>query len=118
MINFDKMPCIYWSDVTKLGYLQRYIIIHSIIYYHLNTNCISDKEYDSVARQLVGMQKKVDRETLKRTMYYYCMYDFDSSTGFDLYDRLIPFDKEYLMQLARNVVRRHQVNKSQEAKVK
>lgn len=104
MINFDRMPCIYWSDITKAGYLQRYIIIHSIIYYELNESVISDKQFDSVARQLVKMQKRMKHE-LKDTMYYYCMYDFDGSTGFDLYNRLIPFDKKYLMQIARNVLR-------------
>lgn len=104
MVNFDRMPCIYWSDVTKIGYLQRYIIVHSIIYYELDGNVISDKEFDSTARQLVEMQKQVDCCKLKDTMYYYCMYDFDGSTGFHLYDRLIPFDKKYLMQIAQNVL--------------
>ena len=105
MVNFDRMPCIYWSDATKVGYLQRYIIIHSIIYYELNGSVISDKEFDSVAQQLVKMQKQIGRRKLKDTMYYYCMYDFDGSTGFYLFDRLIPFDKQYLMQIAQNVFR-------------
>lgn len=105
MVNFDRMPCIYWSDVTKIGYLQRYIIVHSIIYYELDDNVISDKEFDSAARQLVEMQKQLGRRKLKDTMYYYCMYDFDGSTGFHLYDRLIPFDKQYLTQIARNVLK-------------
>ena len=104
MINFDKMPCTYWSDITKVNYLQRYVIIHSIIYYHLNSNAISDKKFDSVARQLVEMQKQLGDSKAKKTAYHYCMHDFDGSTGFDLYDRLIPFDKQYLMQIARNVL--------------
>lgn len=105
MVNFDRMPCIYWSDATKIGYLQRYIIIHSIIYYELNNSVISDKEFDSAARQLVKMQKQSEHCSLKDTMYYYCMYDFDGSTGFYLYDRLIPFDKQYLMQIAKHVLK-------------
>lgn len=105
MVNFDRMPCIYWSDATKIGYLQRYIIVHSIIYYELDGNVISDKEFDSAARQLVEMQKQMGRRKLKDTMYYYCMHDFDGSTGFHLYGRLIPFDKQYLTQIARSVLK-------------
>lgn len=105
MVNFDRMPCIYWSDVTKIGYLQRYIIVHSIIYYELDGNVISDKEFDNAARQLVKMQKQIGRRKLKDTMYYYCMHDFDGSTGFHLYGRLIPFDKRYLTQIARSVLK-------------
>lgn len=105
MIDFERMPCVYWSDTTKIGYLQRYIIVHSIIYYQLGHNCISDKEFDSVAYQLVEMQKQVGRRKLKDTMYYYCMHDFDGTTGFDLYGRLIPFDQQYLMRIAQHVLR-------------
>lgn len=104
MVDFDRMPCVYWSDTTKIGYLQRYIIIHSIIYYQLGHSVISDKEFDSAAYQLVDMQKQIGRRKLKDTMYYYCMHDFDGSTGFDLYDRLIPFDKKYLTQIASHVL--------------
>lgn len=104
MVNFDRMPCIYWSDATKIGYLQRYIIVHSIIYYHLNSSVISDAEFDSVAQQLIKMQKQLGRQKLKDTMYYYCMYDFDGSTGFYLLDRLIPFDREYLTGIASRVL--------------
>lgn len=105
MINFDRMPCIYWSDVMKVDYLQRYIIIHSILYYHLNESVITDKQYDSAARQLVQMQKQLSSEQLEETMYFYCMHDFDGSTGFDLYERLIPYDKEYLMKIACHVLK-------------
>lgn len=43
MINFNKAPCIYWCDSVKISYLQRRIIIHSLLYYELNVNCISDE---------------------------------------------------------------------------
>ena len=32
------------------------------------------------------------------------MYDFDGTTGFDLYSRLNEADKRYLMQIARHVL--------------
>ena len=38
-----------------------------------------------------------------KTQYGYVMYDFDGTTGFDLYSRLNEKDKRYLMQLARYI---------------
>ena len=58
MINFNKAPCIYWRDGVKISYLQRRIIIHSLLYYELNVNCISDESFDELCIQLLEMQKK------------------------------------------------------------
>ena len=104
-VDFNKPPYIYWSDITKVDVLQRYIIVHSIIYYHLNQSCITDKEYDLMCQQLVDMQKRMDKQQLRETMYYYCMFDFDGSTGFDLYGRLVSYDKQFLTKVANNVIR-------------
>lgn len=104
-ITFDKPPYIYWSDITKVDVLQRCVIVHSIIYYHLNESCITDKEYDYMCQQLVELQRQLTDNQFRKTMYYYCMFDFDGSTGFDLYDRLIPYDKQLLTRVANNVIR-------------
>lgn len=100
MVNFDCMPCIYWSEETKISYLQRRIIIYSIMYYDEDESCISDKEYDDISHQLVHLQSSVDEDTFKKSRYYYAMYDFDGSTGFDIPSRLNKKDKEYLTQMA------------------
>lgn len=100
MIDFSKMPCIYWSDTTKISYLQRRIIIYSIMYYEHNESCVTDKEYDSISRQLVELQKRATREEFEKSTYYYAMYDFDGSTGFDIPSRLNKKDREYLTHLA------------------
>lgn len=100
MIDFGKMPCIYWSDATKISYLQRRIIVYSIMYYEHNESCVSDREYDSISHQLVELQKKASKEDLVKSTYYYAMYDFDGSTGFHIYGRLTKYDKEYLSHIA------------------
>ena len=100
MIDFSKAPCIYWSDVTKISYLQRRIIVYSIMYYEYDTSCLTDEEYDSISHQLVALQKKATKEELRKTTYYYAMYDFEGSTGFDIPQRLTKFDREYLTQIA------------------
>lgn len=100
MINFDKCPCIYWSDATKISYLQRRIIIYSIMYYEFDESCVSDAEYDDISHQLVALQKSCGPEEFRKSTYYYAMYDFDGSTGFDVPSRLTKHDKEYLTMVA------------------
>ena len=86
-----------WDKITCINYLQRKIILNAIAYYELNINMLSDKSYDELSRQLVDMQKDID---ISKTQYGYIFYDFDGSTGFDLYHRLNEHDKKYLMNIA------------------
>lgn len=104
-VNLNKVPYVYWSDVTKVSHLQRRIIVYSIMYYQLNESCISDAKYEAISKQLVNMQKVMDPEDLKKTAYYYVMHDFNGSTGFDLYHKLNTKDKKQLNSIARAVLR-------------
>ncbi len=100
MIDFNKCPCLYWSDTTKISHLQRRIIVYSIMYYEHNESCISDREYDLISKQLVELQKSASKEDFKKSTYYYAMYDFDGSTGFDIPSRLTKKDRNYLTNIA------------------
>ena len=100
MIDFSKMPCIYWSNTTKISYLQRRIIVYSIMYYEQNESCVSDEYYNSISRQLLELQNSCSIEEFKKTKYYYAMHDFDGSTGFDIPSRLTKEDLEYLTNIA------------------
>ena len=97
----------YWSMAIKIGCLQRYILVHSYLYYELNTSIISDKKFDENAYQLVDMQKE-DPSEAKRSQYWYVFDDFDGTTGFDLYHRLNKADKERIQQVANHVLGLHQ----------
>lgn len=103
-INFDSMPSKYWDEYVKISYLQRRIIVYSIMYYEMNESCISDKQYDEISQQLVHLQRSVDLKEFKRSTYYYAMYDFDGSTGFDIPSRLTKKDRQYLTQIATMVL--------------
>ena len=103
MIDFNKMPCIYWSKTTKISYLQRRIIIYSIMYYEQSESCVSDTYYDSISHQLVELQKSCTEDEFKKSEYYYAMYDFDGSTGFDIPSRLTKHDREYLTNIASHI---------------
>lgn len=89
-----------WDKKTCIDFLQRKIIINAILYYELNDNKLSDKQYDELSKQLVRMQAELSPEHLMETQYGYVMYDFDGTTGFDLYHRLNEKDRTYLYNIA------------------
>ena len=101
-----------WDKITCINYLQRKIILNCIAYYYRNTNGLSDKDYDEISKQLVELQKTVD---VRLTQYGYIFYDFDGSTGFDLYDRLKEADKKY-MDAITNIVFPKYNNKNKKKK--
>lgn len=103
-INFSKVPCIYWSNKTKANYLQRRIIVYSIMYYRLNESCVSDAKYEAIVKQFIELKSMMDPDEFKKTTYHYVMYDFDGSTGFDLYYRLNSYDRQYLTGIAESVL--------------
>lgn len=103
MVDFSKAPCIYWSDIAKISYLQRRIIVYSIMYYEYDESCVSDKEYDSISHQLMELKNKISEEEYKKTTYYYAMHDFDGSTGFDVPSRLTKKDKDHIICIVRTV---------------
>lgn len=82
-INFDDVPKVYWSNKTKMEFLQRRIIVASIQYYELSKTVITDKQFDGISHQLVELMNESPKE-FKKTRYYYCFKEFDGSTGFYL----------------------------------
>lgn len=100
-----------WEDNEKLSYLQRRIIVHSILYYEMDSSIISDRQFDVISRQLVQMMDQIPLEECEKSRYWYMMHNFDGTTGFDLYSRLNPEDKIYLLGLARIVLENYNASK-------
>lgn len=71
----------------KISFMQRQILIHSYLYYHLDRTVITDKQYDNISYNLVELMKQHPNETLESD-YAEIFKDFDGSTGFDLIDKL------------------------------
>lgn len=90
-----------WSLQDKVEFLQRKIIINSILYYYRDTNFISDNQFDEISAYLVSLQSQID---IEETMYGYIFYDFDGTTGFHLYDRLTEKDKNYLDNIVNHIL--------------
>lgn len=70
------------------------------MYYEFDESCVPDSVYDGIAHQLVRLQRSVPLDEFKRSRYYYAMYDFDGSTGFDIPSRLTKEDYEHLWKVA------------------
>lgn len=95
----------YWTNKSKIQMLERWILVHSLLYYEFNTSIISDEMYDKNSKQLAEMIKKYPN-SFKQTKYYYCFKGFDGSTGFDLYDKLTQYDKDIVFMNAETLLRR------------
>lgn len=104
--DFDScLPCKWWDNKTRISFIQRRIIVFSIMYYELDESVLSDQEYDAASHQLVTLMENTPQSVLEKTRYWYCMYNFDGSTGFDLYSRLNKKDKDQLFSLAERLRR-------------
>ena len=66
------------ADLIQRRRLQ--LLIHSCIYYELNANIISDKQWDEWARELVKLQAEYPTISEKVCMYE-DFKDWDASTG-------------------------------------
>lgn len=100
-----KFP-VYWTDKLKVDFLQRVILIHSYLYYEADNSVWTDRKYDEVAKQLVFMQEVKAKEWIKHnTQYGYAFYDFDGTTGFDLWHRLKQKDKEQIAGIAERIAK-------------
>lgn len=85
----------------RISFLQRVVLIHSYLYYIKDSPVWSDKKFDEIAKQLVQEQSKHSKAWIKQeTQYGEAFYDFDGTTGFDLWDRLEEHDKVRIQQIA------------------
>ena len=101
-----KRP-LYWTDALFISFLQRTILIHSYLYYEKDTNIWSDKQFDAVAKQLVREQQYHTEAWIRnKTDYGYCFYDFDGTTGFDLWCRLEEEDQKMISSIANMIIGR------------
>lgn len=91
------------SPKDQIDWLARFVIIHSIIYYEMDRNIISNKMYDEYSKHLATLIT-LNQDIFKKCYYYYVIYDFDGSTGFDLRSRLTKEDNEYLTHLSNYIL--------------
>lgn len=94
----------YWSTILKVNMLQRWILVHSILYYEKDESLVQDITYDMNQKQLMDMMKKLTSEEKEKTRYWYVFKDFKGSTGFDLVSKLKRKDKNFLLNEAESIL--------------
>ena len=77
------------------------LLVHSRIYYVLNNNIISDKQFDEFAKELVQLQKDYPQIS-KDVIFYDAFKNWDGTTGFDL-----PLEDPWVVQKANQLLRRN-----------
>lgn len=89
-MDFKRNP--YFTVLEKIELLQRWIIVHSIVYYNLGQSIVTDSQFDNNCYQLVKLMDKYPKEA--KLSHYSCYFKgFDGSTGFDLPRKLSPGDE-------------------------
>ena len=86
----------HFTLIDKINFLQRKILVNSILYYEHNKNFISDHHYDDCCKELVNLQVEYGPRFVSDSTYGYVFWDFDGSTGFHLYSRLELSDRYWL----------------------
>ncbi|OMI07677.1 hypothetical protein BVL54_19830 [Bacillus paralicheniformis] len=84
---------------------RRQILVHSFLYYQLNTNVIDDHKFDRWSRELAELQDKYPEES-KAAGYYEGFKDFDGSSGYDL-----PYATPEIQNAGYSVLDYHRRNK-------
>ena len=76
------------TPIQQINWLQRYIIVHSHIYYNLNDNFISDHQYDVKSKQLVELKERYPEEWRRSQYYRHFGDDYTGATGMGLVESL------------------------------
>ena len=87
----------------QINFWQRYIIVHSCIYYRLDNNIISDREYDKKSLMLVEMKNKYPEEWKNSEYYEQFTDEYCGNTGFDLIETLTPKQLEIIQSVINRI---------------
>lgn len=95
----------YLSNKDKIELLQKWILVHSYLYYELNYSVVSDNKFDKNCVQLMELKIKYPK-LWKKSKYYYAMKDFDGSTGYGFYEKLKE-EHKMIIEMVANHLRRN-----------
>lgn len=91
----EQKPVTYDNEIAALIQRRRYqILVHSLIYYELDMNLVSDAQWAEWGVELVKLQKEHPKEA-ESVIFSEQFKDFDASTGYNL-----PFRDEQIMNIA------------------
>lgn len=79
---------------AKIQQRRYQILVHSLLYYELDTNLVSDSKWSEWALELAALQK-ANPDVAKTVVFADAFKDFDGSSGFDL-----PYKDEQIVNIA------------------
>lgn len=80
---------------------RRQVLVHSILYYKMDTPVITDGQFDALAQDLVRLQRYHPEDSARCRYMSEWFTDFDGSTGFHL-----PLDDPDATGVAMSLLRR------------
>ena len=86
--------------MEEIKRLRLCVLVHSIIYYRLNTNVVSDFQYDKFAKKLKALQDKYPELSKAVPEYLKEFEGWDGCSGYNL-----PLTDPHMLQKAQWLVR-------------
>ena len=83
-VTADREPITYINDIAAKIQRRRYqILVHSLLYYELDVNIVSDAQWSAWATELAQLQKQ-NPDISNKVIFAEAFAGFDGSTGFNL----------------------------------
>lgn len=96
----------YFTALEKIELLQKWILVHSYLYYQLDKSIVTDYMYDMNCKQLAELME-ANKKVAKKARYRKCFDGFDGSTGFHLVHRLAEGERARLGFFAKGLVEKY-----------
>lgn len=96
-----------FADAAELIHRRRrQILVHSVLYYKLNENIITDHKFDQWAVELAELQRAYPRASLSVNYMYDAFKDFTGETG-----AFLPLNNFEAHLVARAILRTHHAHR-------
>ena len=106
----DETPVTYGDSVAAKIQQRRYqVLVHSLLYYELDMNLVSDAKWAEWAKELVRLQNE-HPDIASRVIFADAFRGFDGSTGFHL-----PYKDEQIVNIAYRLLKRERTAESDDA---
>lgn len=97
MNTYDLFTGVELEIAEKIQQRRYQLLVHSCIYYYLNTNIISDMQWDKWAKELVKLQKDYPQIASQVKLFEY-FNDWDGSTG-----AFLPITLDWVIKIAQRI---------------
>ena len=103
VMDFSKRD---FTAQEKIELLQRWILVHSYLYYCMDLSIVTDHTYDMNSKQLFELRVE-HPDSWANARYTYAMEEFDGSTGFGLVEKLDENERKSIMWDVQMLTGRH-----------